>query len=103
MSKKMLTFAVAKDCEQKIVYKMKKTIQHIFVVIFLAACPLLMRAQQLPDPHFENWSDKFKDDPQLKDWHGSNVSQVGSKFTFMFRKEGRTGYCAYVADRAIGP
>lgn len=59
-------------------------------------------AQQLPDSHFENWSDKFKDDPQLKDWHGSNVNQVGSKFTFMFRKEGRTGYCAYVADRAIG-
>lgn len=59
-------------------------------------------AQQLPDPHFENWSDKFKGDVQLADWHGSNVSQVGSKFTFMFQKPGRTGYCAYVADRAIG-
>lgn len=59
-------------------------------------------AQQLPDPHFENWAGKFKDDPQLEDWHGSNVSQVGSKFTFMFRKEGRTGYCAYVTDRSIG-
>lgn len=59
-------------------------------------------AQQLPDPHFENWSDKFKSDVQLANWHGSNVSQVGSKFTFMFQKQGRTGYCAYVADRAIG-
>ena len=61
-----------------------------------------MQAQQLPDPHFEKWTDKFKNDPQLADWHGSNVNQVGSKFTFMFQKQGRTGYCAYVADRAIG-
>ena len=38
----------------------------------------------------------------MADWHGSNVSQVGSKFTFMFQKQGRTGYCAYVADRSIG-
>ena len=59
-------------------------------------------AQQLPDPHFENWADKFKGDAQLVDWHGSNVNQLGSKFTFMFQKEGRTGYCAYVVDRAIG-
>ena len=59
-------------------------------------------AQQLPDSHFENWTDKFKGDVQLANWHGSNVSQVGSKFTFMFQKQGRTGYCAYVADRAIG-
>ncbi len=61
-----------------------------------------MRAQQLPDPHFENWSEKFKGDAQLKDWHGSNVSQIGSKFTFMYQKQGRTGYCIYVADKAIG-
>ena len=59
-------------------------------------------AQQLPDPHFENWSDEFNKDIQLKDWHGSNVSQLGFKFTFLFRREGRTGYCAYVADREIG-
>ena len=63
---------------------------------------LSLCAQQLPDSHFENWSDKFKGDVQLKDWHGSNVSQVGSKFTFLFQKPGRTGFCAYVADRAIG-
>lgn len=63
---------------------------------------LTATAQQLPDPHFENWTDKFKNDVQLAAWHGSNVSQVGSKFTFMFQKQGRTGYCAYVVDRAIG-
>ena len=78
--------------------KMKKI---ILVVMALVAVSTL-RAQQLPDPHFENWTDKFKSDVQLKDWHGSNVSQVGSKFTFMFQKQGRTGYCAYVADRSIG-
>lgn len=63
---------------------------------------LPMNAQQLPDPHFENWADKFKNDVQLEDWHGSNVSQVGSKFTFMYQREGRSGYCAYVVDRSIG-
>ena len=61
-----------------------------------------MEAQQLPDPHFENWSEIYNKDPQLKDWHGSNVTQVGLKFTFMYKKTGRTGACAYVADREIG-
>ena len=59
-------------------------------------------AQQLPDNHFENWSDKFKDDVQLSEWHGSNVTQVGLKFTFMYQKPGRTGFCAYVADQLVG-
>ena len=59
-------------------------------------------AQQLPDSHFEDWSAKFKEDVQLVDWHGSNVTQIGLKFTFMYQKQGRTGYCAYVVDRLIG-
>ncbi len=59
-------------------------------------------AKQLPDNHFENWSSKFKEDVQLVDWHGSNVTQIGLKFTFMYQKQGRTGYCAYVVDRLIG-
>lgn len=63
---------------------------------------MTMQAQQLPDPHFENWTAKFKGDAQLAEWHGSNVSQVGSKFTFMFQKPGRSGFCAYVTDRSIG-
>jgi len=77
---------------------MKKSI----VVIALLGVFAVIHAQQLPDPHFENWSSKFKNDVQLADWNGSNVSQVGSKFTFMYQKPGRTGYCAYVTDRAIG-
>ena len=78
-----------------------KTKQMIIIVLALFAVTA-MRAQQLPDPHFENWSEKFKSDVQLKDWHGSNVSQAGVKFTFMYQKPGRTGYCAYVSDRAVG-
>ena len=70
--------------------------------ILLVCCFVALNAQQLPDPHFENWSEKFNGDKQLKDWHGSNVAQFGFKFTFMFQKPGRTGYCAYVADRTIG-
>ncbi|MBQ3717356.1 MAG: hypothetical protein II901_03110 [Paludibacteraceae bacterium] len=71
-------------------------------MLLMGAMTLSTYAQQLPDPHFENWSEKFKGDPQLKDWHGSNVSQIGSKFTFMYQKPGRTGYSAYVTDRTIG-
>ena len=74
----------------------------ILLFMMLAAVSFGVQAQQLPDPHFENWSAKFKSDVQLADWHGSNVNQLGSKFTFMFQKPGRTGFCAYVTDRAIG-
>lgn len=59
-------------------------------------------AQQLPDSHFEDWSRTYNGDAQLANWYGSNVSQVGMKFTFMFKRPGRTGSCAYVADREIG-
>jgi len=79
---------------------MKRTIFILCLVLSVAAVRTM--AQQLPDPHFENWSDKFKSDVQLADWHGSNVSQIGSKFTFMFQRPGRTGFCAYVTDRSIG-
>ena len=68
----------------------------------LLACALCASAQQLPDNHFENWSDSFKDEVQLSEWHGSNVAQAGVKFVFMYRKEGRSGYCAYVTDREVG-
>ena len=80
---------------------MKKSII-VLVGLFVGMAGMPLMAQQLPDPHFENWSDKFNNDAQLKDWHGSNVAQVGFKFTFMFAKPGRTGQCAYVTDRTIG-
>jgi len=82
----------------------KTFISRMAVVITVAALSIStnVQGQQLPDPHFENWSDEFNKDIQLKDWHGSNVSQLGFKFTFLFQRPGRTGYCAYVADREIG-
>ena len=76
-----------------------------FYTIFaclLAAGTLSINAQQLPDPHFEDWSDSFNGDAQPKNWHGSNVEQVGFKFTFLYAKDGRTGKCAYVADKEVG-
>ena len=74
----------------------------LFSILYLVLCPFVLTAQQLPDPHFEDWSATFKDEPQLKDWHGSNVSQIGLKFVFMYAKTGRTGKCAYVADKLVG-
>ena len=74
-----------------------------YVVLFAAMASVLgLNAQQLPDPHFEDWTDVFNKDIQLADWHGSNVSQLGFKFTFLYQKPGRTGFCAYVADKEIG-
>lgn len=70
------------------------------IVLLLAA--LQAGAQQLPDPHFENWSESFKDEPQLHDWHGSNVSQIGLKFLFSKQQPGRTGKCAYVRNLTVG-
>ena len=78
--------------------KMKKNI----ITIFLLALSACVQAQQLPDSHFENWSRVYNGDAQLEDWNGSNVTQVGLKFTFMYAKPGRSGKCAYVADRSVG-
>jgi len=78
---------------------MKKT---VIVILCLLAFSHTGKAQQLPDPHFEDWSAEFNKDPQLKDWHGSNVLQIGLKFTFMYPRPGRTGQCAYVADKEVG-
>jgi len=72
------------------------------LMLALVAATVGSFAQQLPDPHFEDWSSSFNNDAQLKNWHGSNVEQVGFKFTFMYQKTGRSGYCAYVADKEVG-
>ena len=80
---------------------MRKKVITLTALFMLFAAGTL-QAQQLPDPHFEDWSAEFNKDKQLKDWHGSNVSQIGLKFTFMFQEAGRTGYCAYVQDKEVG-
>ena len=76
--------------------------KRILLLFLIAGLYVSAYAQQLPDNHFEDWSDRFKNDAQLVAWHGSNVNQIGSKFTFMYQKPGRTGFCAYVTDRSIG-
>ena len=80
---------------------MKKIFTKVLALCLLCFATTLS-AQQLPDPHFEDWSDSFNGDAQLKNWHGSNVEQLGFKFTFMFQKDGRSGKCAYVADKEVG-
>ena len=74
----------------------------ILLISFIVFCCAGLHAQQLPDSGFENWSRTYNGDAQLADWNGSNVTQVGLKFTFMYQKPGRTGSCAYVADREVG-
>ena len=74
----------------------------LFVVLSVLGVVGAANAQQLPDPHFESWGGKFNGDVQLTEWHGSNVNQAGFKFTFLYQKPGRTGYCAYMTDRAVG-
>lgn len=72
-------------------------------IICLLALAFAATAQQLPDSGFEDWSDSYNGDAQLKNWHGSNVTQVGLKFTFMYKDEGRNGgACARIADREVG-
>ena len=81
---------------------MKKMTKYLVLVLGAVMVLGTAKAQQLPDPHFEDWSAEFNKEKQLKDWHGSNVLQIGLKFTFMFQKPGRSGYCAYVQDTEVG-
>lgn len=77
----------------------------IYISLLILCAAVLAQtamAQQLPDQHFEDWSDSYNGDAQLKNWHGSNVTQVGFKFTFMYKETGRTGSCMYVADKEVG-
>ena len=81
---------------------MKKIRSLVLCALSIALCPFVLTAQQLPDSHFEDWSKVYNGDAQLANWNGSNVTQVGLKFTFMYQKPGRTGSCLYVTDRTIG-
>ena len=79
------------------------TMRRYRITIYLLTLAIAAIAQQLPDSGFEDWSSSFNGDAQLKNWHGSNVTQVGFKFTFMYKKDGRNGgSCAYVTDKEVG-
>jgi len=67
----------------------------------------VVSAQQLPDPHFEDWSGaEFNGKPQLKSWQISNVSQtvlgVTAKANMGEKTTGRTGSALKVYDAEIG-
>ena len=82
---------------------MDKTMKKAIISIFFCSLGILaVRAQQLPNSQFENWPDTYNGDLQPEAWHGSNVSQVGLKFTFLYQRPGRSGHCMYVADRSVG-
>lgn len=76
----------------------------ILLLFFLFFSPYLLLAQQLPNAGFENWNGTaFNGEPQLANWNGSNVSQVGFSFTFVFKDtNGRNGNCAKLENQKVG-
>ena len=77
--------------------------QKTIIVSCLLALSTSLFAQQLPDASFENWGSSFNGDAQLVNWNGSNVTQAGFKFTFLYSDAGRTGgKCARIADKEVG-
>ncbi len=80
---------------------MKKRFTH---VLMLLVCVLSAVGQQLPNSDFEDWSGPaFDGNAQPAYWKGSNVEQLGFRFTFLERKEGHTGNSsAYVFDQEVG-
>ena len=83
---------------------MKQFFTRFLTMAVLVMSTLSVYAQQLPDPGFEDWSgSKFDGEVQLKDWHASNVEQVGMKFNFAHRETGHSGqYCLMVKDQEVG-
>ncbi len=77
------------------------------VLLLIAVTAFAATDFQLPDPHFEDWSGSaFNGQIQPKHWHGSNVEQsaigLTFRFNFMYRDNGRTGYCAMTKGQEVG-
>ena len=53
---------------------MKKMTKYLVLVLGAVMVLGTAKAQQLPDPHFEDWSAEFNKEKQLKDWHGSTTT-----------------------------
>ena len=66
--------------------------------------PLSLRAQQVANSNFEDWSGTaFDGEPQPKGWNASHVEQVGLKFNFAHKETGHNGgYCLMVQDQDVG-
>lgn len=87
-----------------------KNMTHFYKQLFKAAGILLLllaispvRAQQLPDPGFEDWSGgDFGGVTQNKYWHFANIEQVGLTFPVGKQVSGRTGSALYVQNTEAG-
>ncbi len=73
------------------------------MVLWMSLMTSMTFAQQLPDPHFEDWSgEKFNGEAQPKYWNFSNVDQVGQKFSFAHKGTGRSGGSLKIQDQFVG-
>lgn len=74
-------------------------------LVLMASLPLVAADYQLPNPGFEQQGGSFNGDAQPASWNGSNVSQVGFDFTFLYWKNDNPhsgSHYAYVADKEVG-
>lgn len=85
-------------------FKIKNNMRKILLIISCLLLRIALFGQQLPNPSFEDWSGaQFDGNIQPKDWHASNVEQVGFKFNFAHREAGHTGsYSMMVQDQSVG-
>lgn len=85
---------------------MKKILRSVPVLLLslMTSMPVVLNAQQVPDPGFEDWSGAaFDGNAQLKYWNASNVTQVGFKFNFAHKEAGRNGgSCMMVQQQDVG-
>lgn len=82
---------------------MKHFSTRFVMMVVLVMSALSISAQQLPNAGFEDWSGaQFDGNIQLKNWTASNVEQLSFKFNFLTRETGRSGYCAYIANKEVG-
>ena len=85
---------------------MKKILKRVMVLLLslMTSMTVVLNAQQMPDPGFEDWSGAaFDGNAQLKYWNASNVTQVGFKFNFAHKEAGRNGgSCMMVQQQDVG-
>lgn len=85
---------------------MKKIFKSVMVLLMslMTSWTVVLNAQQVPDPGFEDWSGAaFDGNAQLKYWNASNVTQVGFKFNFAHKEAGRNGgSCMMVQQQDVG-
>ena len=83
---------------------MSKFLQRLLVLGAVILLPWTLKAQQLTNAGFEDWSGAaFDGNVQPKGWNASNVTQFGFKFNFAHREAGHTGsYSMMVQDQDVG-